>query len=68
MLEIRFRDGTDATSGRSASNMAYIAGFTNGMMHKTQPTLFLIIKNLLFWGSMALTGYLLYVLANMALG
>ncbi len=48
--------------------MAYIAGFTNGMMHKTQPTLFLIIKNLLFWGSMALTGYLLYVLANMALG
>ncbi|WP_417669463.1 hypothetical protein [Roseibium sp.] len=29
---------------------------------------FLLLKNLLFWGSMALTGYLLYFMASLTVG
>lgn len=51
--------------------MAYIAEHASGTSRgkaTSSSAAFLLVKNLLFWGSMGLTGAALYFMASLAVG
>ncbi|MBD8874736.1 hypothetical protein [Roseibium polysiphoniae] len=54
---------------RSFLAMAFTAAHIGETRRKSPPAhAFLVVKNVLFWGSMALTGYLLFFMASLVFG